>query len=291
MSTIKMKLFLLMAIFVTCPIAVSAQDIPVRKSGEVENVKVLEVSPTEVKYKKSNNEDGPVFIEKRSNLFSVKYKNGEVQIFNEMDDASSRKDTEQKVVGVDGQNLNDGSPNKISVRNQFGEAQRLHDDSEKGGALSPYNNNGRFTHELDFYIADGWGIGYQLRREFNPYIGWNIVGISYVSRFGSPADDGLLDIKLLGVRGYTPSYKAIRGYVGLNVGYSFAYEREIYLRYIYYNNKYYYDEVTEMDTNHRFGVDISIGIQVHKNIAIGYNMKFHALSSRKMHFAKVAVLF
>lgn len=286
-----MKHLYFLLIFASCFLSMSAQDILVRKCGEVENVKVLEVSPTEVKYKKSNNEDGPVFIEKRSNLYSVKYKNGEVQIFNEMDKTTSRKDTEQKVVGVDGQALNDENPNKISVRNQLGEVQRLHDDSEKGGALSPYNNNGKFTHELDFYIADGWGIGYQLRREFNPYIGWNIVGISYVSRFGSPADDGLLDIKLLGLRSYTPSYKAIRGFAEFNIGYSFAYERERYLRYIYYNNSIYYHEETEMDTNHHFGIDISIGIQVHKNIAIGYNMKFHALSSRKMHFAKVAILF
>lgn len=292
MSTIKIKLFPLVAIFATCSIAVNAQDILVRKNGEVENVKVLEVSPTEVKYRKSKSKDGPTFIEKRFNLYSVKYKNGEVQVFNEVDETSSRKNTVQKVVEVNRQTLNDDNSDTISVRSQYGEEQRLCDDTKRIGTLySYYNNKGRFTHEVDFYIADGWGTGYQLRREFNPYIGWNIVGISYVSHFGSPADNGLLDIKLLGVRGYTPSYKTIRGYVELNVGYSFAYEREKHLRYIYYNNKYYYYEVTEIDTNHRLGVDFSIGIQVHKNIAIGYNMKFLALSSRKMHFAKVAVLF
>ena len=78
-----MKKYLFVAIFAACSLSMSAQDILVRKNGEVENVKVLEVSPTEVKYKKSNNEDGPVFIEKRSNLYSVKYKNGEVQTFND----------------------------------------------------------------------------------------------------------------------------------------------------------------------------------------------------------------
>ena len=77
----------------------------------------------------------------------------------------------------------------------------------------------------------------------------------------------------------------------MSIGYSFAYERKTYLRYIYKQNDSYYDVMTELDTNHRLGVDLNIGVQVHKRIAIGYNMKFTALSSGKMHFAKIAVLF
>ena len=288
-----MNKILFAAIFATSTLSLNAQDILVRKSGEVENVKLLEVSPTEVKYKKSNNEDGPVFIEKRSNLYSVKYKNGEVLVFNKASKTTPQKDMEQKVIGTKNHVLNEDSMNLISVKNQYGEAQRINDRLEKRKDTSYYDNNGRgrVTHELDFYIANGWGIGYQLRKEFNPYIGWDIVAFSYVSRFKSPADDGLLDIKLLGVRGYTPSCKAVRGYIDLSIGYSFAYERETCLRYIYEKTGSYYDVVTELDTNHRLGVDLNIGIQVHKKIAIGYNMKFTALSSGKMHFAKIAVLF
>ena len=76
------KTFLLIA-FASSSFTLNAQDILVKKGGEVENVKVLEVSPTEVKFKKSNNPDGPVFIENRSNLYSIKYQNGEVQLFEE----------------------------------------------------------------------------------------------------------------------------------------------------------------------------------------------------------------
>ena len=60
-----------MAIFAASFLSINAQDILVRKGGEMENVKVLEVTPTEVKYRKSNNEDGPIFTEKRSKLYSV----------------------------------------------------------------------------------------------------------------------------------------------------------------------------------------------------------------------------
>ncbi|MBR6140614.1 MAG: hypothetical protein IKQ37_02455 [Bacteroidaceae bacterium] len=128
-----MNKILFAAIFATSTLSLNAQDILVRKGGEVENVKVLEVSPTEVKYKKSNNEDGPVFIEKRSNLYSVKYKNGEVQTFN-------------------------NKPEPIGTKYYY----------------SKYGKEKKFTNEIDFCIGTGWGFGYQLRREFNQYVGWNI---------------------------------------------------------------------------------------------------------------------
>ena len=68
-TNINMKKILIVAFVTVCYLSANAQDVLVRKGGEVENVKVLEVSPTEVKYKKSNNEDGPIFIEKRSNIY------------------------------------------------------------------------------------------------------------------------------------------------------------------------------------------------------------------------------
>lgn len=78
-----MKKTLFLIAFVASSFTMNAQDILVRKGGEVENVKVIEVSPTEVKYKKNSNPDGPVFIEKRSNIYSIKYQNGEVQSLGE----------------------------------------------------------------------------------------------------------------------------------------------------------------------------------------------------------------
>lgn len=204
-----MKKILFAVIFAASTLSSNAQDILVRKGGEVENVKVLEVSPTEVKYKKSNNEDGPVFIEKRSNLYSVKYKNGEVQTFN---------DTQEP--------------------------------AETSSYYSEYGQKKMFTNELDFYIGTGWGIGYQLRREFNPYVGWNVLGISYMSDFCSPTECGLVNFKLLGVRGNTPSYKWIRGYADLCLGYTLEYGYDVY---------------------HHFGLNLDLGAQVHKNFAFGFH--------------------
>ena len=248
-----MKKTLFLIAFAASSFSLNAQDILVYKNGEVENVKVLEVSPTEIKYKKSNNLDGPVFIENRSNLFSVKYQNGEVQTF--------------------------GEKNK----------------SERKRSLPPsiYSNPPKFTHEVELFIGDGWGAGYQLRKDFNQYIGWDIIGVSYMSEFKSPGKIGIVNIRPLGVKAYTPAYKAIRGYVGLKLGYTFGYEKYYYNQYFYINNQKYFEAHTNYYKEHFFGLDFSLGVQVHKNIAIGYNLNYITNHDGKLvnHMAKISFLF
>lgn len=186
---------------VASSLSLNAQDILVKKSGDVEDVKVLEVSPTEIKYKKNSNPDGPVFIEKRSDIYSIKYQNGDVQTFNNI-------------------------------------------------YYADYGKEKKFTHEADLYLGAGWGVGYQFRREFNKYVGWNIIGISYMNDFSNPRDVGLINLKLLGVRGYTPSYKWLRGYADLCLGYSYEYG----------------------DIHHYLGMDLNLGAQVHKHFAFGIDV-------------------
>ena len=252
-SSGNMKKILLLFTCAAISLSAFSQDILVRKNGDAENVKVLEVSPAEVKYKKSSNLNGPIFTEKRTDIYSIKYENGEVQSFN----------TSEK------QNL------KLS------------------SASSAYNEVKKFNHEIDLFIGNGWGLGYQLRKEFNPYIGWDIAGVSYMTEFKSPGKIGLLNFRLLGVRLFTPAYKTIRGYAGLNLGYSLAYLRD------YEYNTYiegiwvYTDKRTDYLIDHLFGLDFSVGVQVHKNIALGYNLNFitNDGGNTKNHMAKISFIF
>ncbi|MBO5591448.1 MAG: hypothetical protein J5913_00595 [Prevotella sp.] len=138
-------------------------------------------------------------------------------------------------------------------------------------SLSPYANQKPITNEVDLYIQDGWGIGYQLRREFGKYVGWNILGASYMSHFGTPEDFGVVNVKVLGVRGYTPAFHSIRGYADLNLGYSFM-----------YNNHH---------ESHNFSIDFSVGVQLSKHIAIGYNLNSLVNDEAKYHWARFAFLF
>ena len=60
----------------------SAQDILVRQGGGVEKVKVIEVTPTEVKYMKSDSTTDSTYTELCSNLFYIRYQDGKLQTFN-----------------------------------------------------------------------------------------------------------------------------------------------------------------------------------------------------------------
>ena len=58
----------------------SAQDVIVKQNGDEIQCKILEVSKNEVKYKRWTNQDGPSFAEKKSEIFMIKYENGEKEV-------------------------------------------------------------------------------------------------------------------------------------------------------------------------------------------------------------------
>lgn len=61
-------------------VTASAQDIIVKTNGDELQCKILEVSKSEVKYKRLTNLDGPAFTEKKANIFMIKYENGEKEV-------------------------------------------------------------------------------------------------------------------------------------------------------------------------------------------------------------------
>lgn len=58
-----------------------AQDVLNKKNGESINAKVLEVNPENVKYKKTDNQDGPTYTIDKKELAGITYANGEEDIF------------------------------------------------------------------------------------------------------------------------------------------------------------------------------------------------------------------
>ncbi len=57
-----------------------AQDVITKRDGEEIQCKILEVSTNKVKYKKWKNEDGPTFVEKKSDVIMLKYENGTKEV-------------------------------------------------------------------------------------------------------------------------------------------------------------------------------------------------------------------
>ena len=60
-----------------------SQDVITNKLGEDISVKILEINQTEIKYKKFDNPDGPVFYIPKVEVFMVRYQNGTKDIFTE----------------------------------------------------------------------------------------------------------------------------------------------------------------------------------------------------------------
>lgn len=78
----KKNLLLLSAMLVISVIS-KAQDILNTKKGEEIKVKVLEITNTEVKYKKFDNVNGPTYTVDKSEISFIKYENGTIEKFDE----------------------------------------------------------------------------------------------------------------------------------------------------------------------------------------------------------------
>ena len=67
-----------------------AQDMITKKTGEDISAKVLEVTSSEVKYKKTDNLEGPIFTILKSEVLIIRYKNGTKDVFSNAKDVNSQ---------------------------------------------------------------------------------------------------------------------------------------------------------------------------------------------------------
>jgi hypothetical protein len=100
------KLIILFLICICYSIQLLSQDLIILKNGEEIKSKILEVSPTEIKYKKFDNLDGPTFSIFKSDVFMIKYQNGTKDVF------TSEKSNSEKTNNQINESLN-SNPNSI----------------------------------------------------------------------------------------------------------------------------------------------------------------------------------
>jgi hypothetical protein len=70
--------FLLLFFSVNC---LKAQDTIYKRTGDVVYAKVLEINPSEVKYKRHNFPDGPLYIERKEMISTIRFANGLKEVF------------------------------------------------------------------------------------------------------------------------------------------------------------------------------------------------------------------
>ena len=75
-----LRLFLIIALIFVAGIT-KAQDVIVKKDNSTILSKVIEVSSSEIKYKKWSNQDGPIYSISRNEIISINYQNGDVEKF------------------------------------------------------------------------------------------------------------------------------------------------------------------------------------------------------------------
>ncbi|MDD6736787.1 MAG: hypothetical protein PUE03_01150 [Prevotella sp.] len=88
-----MRKTLLFTMFSAAAIDVAAQDIIIMRNGDEVEAKVTKVSSNEVEYHKWSNLEGPVYSVDKADVFMVKYKNGEKDVF---DNVKAKKDDARK---------------------------------------------------------------------------------------------------------------------------------------------------------------------------------------------------
>ena len=89
-----MKLFCIFSsvfLFIGGLFSVIAQDMIILRDGNMLEAKVLEISPTEIRYKRFEHLDGPTIVVPAANVLSIKYENGVLEIINAFPAAEDEK--------------------------------------------------------------------------------------------------------------------------------------------------------------------------------------------------------
>jgi hypothetical protein len=68
--------------FFTGVFTLAAQDLIILRDGNVIEAKVTEISPTEIRYKRADNLNGPTIVILRNTVLSIRYENGIVEVIN-----------------------------------------------------------------------------------------------------------------------------------------------------------------------------------------------------------------
>lgn len=120
------RLFLVLASMASIA-STLAQDVIVKRDGEEIQCKILEVSTNKVKYKQWKNQDGPTFVEKKTDVLMLKYENGQKEVISYTGPVSASQVEEVVAAPVDSAALADTMP----ISNDYLEYVR----KEKSGLL------------------------------------------------------------------------------------------------------------------------------------------------------------
>lgn len=152
--------FLITGLLTLFVLKASSQDVLVMKTGDEVQVKVLEVLPDVVKYKKYDNQDGPTYSEYKTNIFMIKYQNGTKDVFSSQTQTSSANTSSTSSNNNESQAINVLQSYFINgFKNSSKKIFNLLDFKKTNGIMR--NVNGQSMYEVQFNIVvqfavDAW---------------------------------------------------------------------------------------------------------------------------------------
>ncbi|MFM2286003.1 MAG: hypothetical protein RLZZ543_1500 [Bacteroidota bacterium] len=91
-----MKTILSSFFFIFGILSINAQDIITKKNSDDINAKILEITSSEIKFKKFDDQNGPTFTLLRSEVLMIRYQNGTKDVFSDNSSAPSEDEMREK---------------------------------------------------------------------------------------------------------------------------------------------------------------------------------------------------
>lgn len=106
--------------------SLSAQDLIVKKDGTDVNAKILEINQDNVKYRRADNPEGPVYTVDKAEIILIRYANGENEVFNTAPAAPKGQSVQKPEFYA-------SDPSRIETGMRYGKLKKLYnrDDYEK----------------------------------------------------------------------------------------------------------------------------------------------------------------
>lgn len=182
----KKIVFILVCFLMALPMM--AQDIIIFTNGTEVEAKVTEVSDSEVKYKTFNNQTGPTWVKKTSEIFMIRYENGTKQTFTtekKSQDSQPARNSEPRYSEV-----SPVQPVTPQLKNRSINGQTCFTIEIKEGPnymfLEPDNNRVHSTKGIRWTPSFSGFVEYyptSMNEKNNPFAGIGI-GVQYASRGG-----------------------------------------------------------------------------------------------------------
>ena len=244
----RLYIFLALFLIIGGVISANAQDLIVLKDGNMIEAKVVEISPTEIKYKLFDHLDGPTIIIPIANVLSIRYENGRIQRFGEAISSTRQESVESQTAAP---NIYAMDPNKLNFGLSINAAGFI--PNAGGGPSITFDFNKR---KFNAIIEIRSGLGF-----IPSFYGYELFGISSVfnyfaaSRIGGFYIGGMVKYSV----GENLSDEVIHrfGLAG-NIGYKFVTRSGMYFR-------------TGFKGGYSFGE--GNGLIVRPDLSFGYNFQ------------------